>query len=114
MATIIPLSNDPSGILEITLNGLVYRLQTKFNSRGSGGDGNPYWTLDIYLGEDPIALGIALVLGVDILRQLNLGIGGMFMFDKTETHTEATEDSLGAETVLIYFTPSEIETLQNG
>lgn len=117
MPTEIPLTSDPSSIFEISLNGRLVQLQTKYNVRGSQAEGLiPYWTLDIRepdTGQN-LALGLALVLGVDILRQLNLGLGSLFMFDTTETHTEANENTLGTDQKLIYYTPEEVEALNNG
>ena len=115
MPTIIPLTNAPSSIFEITLNDRVITMQTKFNVRGSGIDNTlPYWTINLTEGDQPLAIGLALVLGADILRQLNLGLGAIFMVDLTDTHTEATADSLGTDIVMVYTTPEELEALENG
>lgn len=110
MAEEIPLTNNASSVFDVELNGRTITLRTKFNTRGSGGDSTlPYWTLDLFEGDTPLAYGLSLVLGLDILKQLNLGLGAMFMFDRTETSKEATFDSLGADTILVYLTPEEVE-----
>ena len=115
MATIIPLTNAPSSIFEINLNDRVITMQTKYNARGSGITRTvPYWTIDLIEGEQALAYGLALVLGVDILRQLNLGLGEIIMIDLTDTHTEATDESLGTEVVMAYSTPAEVEAAANG
>lgn len=115
MSTIIPLTSAPSSIFEITLNDRVITMQTKYNARGSGITRTvPYWTIDLTEGQLNLAIGLALVLGVDILRQLNLGIGEIIMVDLTSTHTEATSETLGTDVVMLYTTPDELEALENG
>lgn len=112
MPTEIPLTPAPSSIFEITLSGRLFRFQTKYNARGSL-DNRPYWTVDISENGAPVLLGIALVLGVDLLRQFNLGIGALVMADRTDTGTEADENNLGDTAILLYYSPEEIEALND-
>jgi hypothetical protein len=105
----IPLTNLPSSVFEITLvDGRLLTLQTKFNVRGAN-DTRPYWTLDIYEGGAPLKLGLALVLGVDLIRQFNLGIGSLVMADITDNYQDATKDTLGTTVVLLHYAPGELE-----
>lgn len=110
MPTEIPLTSEPSSIFEINLNGRLFRLQTKYNVRGTL-DTQPYWTLDIMEDDQPVITGIVLVLGANLLRQYNLGIGGLVMLDRTDTGTDATDTSLGDTSILLYYSPDEIEAI---
>lgn len=110
MPTEIPLTNDPSIIFEITLNTRLLGFQTKYNDRGAS-DTLPYWTVDILEGGVPVIVGVPLVLGANLLRAYNLGLGGLVMIDRTDTNTDATDESLGDTTVLLYYTPDEVAVL---
>lgn len=110
MPTEIPLTADPSSIFEITLNSRLFRFQTKYNARGAL-DTIPYWTIDITENDQSVVSGVVLVLGNNLLRQLNLGIGALVMVDRTDTGTEANENNLGDTAILLYYTPNEVAAL---
>lgn len=112
MPTEIPLTTDPSSIFEITLNSRLFQFQTKYNTRGAL-DQVPYWTVDISENDAPLITGLALVLGVNLLRGYNLDAGALVMLDRTDTNTEATENNLGDTAILLYYTPEE-ESVLNG
>lgn len=54
---------------------------------------------------------VAVVLGIDLLRPLNLGIGSLFAADKTDADLEAGPDDLGDRVIVAYYTPAEMEEL---
>ncbi|MCH8821328.1 hypothetical protein IID23_02270 [Patescibacteria group bacterium] len=106
MTSIIPLTSNASSIFEIEIEDRLLTLQTKFNGRAGT------WTLNIDEGDIPLAIGITLVLGVDIIRQLNLEIGALLCFDTSEQGVDAEIDTLGSQVLLMHLTEEEIAALE--
>lgn len=101
---LIPLTNNASSIFNIDLNGIEYTLKTKFNYRFG------YWTLDILLNDEPVFMGLGMLIGSNIIGQFPRGneIGALFMIDTSDTRLDATFSDLGTRVVLMYLTPEEI------
>jgi hypothetical protein len=104
MQTIPIVAGAPSQDFRIVLNGISYNMRARWNSRAS------FWTLDIADEKNnDIVDGIALKAGVDLLDPYNLGIGGFFIYDTTESSIEATLDNIGSDVALVYLTPEELD-----
>jgi hypothetical protein len=98
----VPLSPD-SQVFTITLNGADYRMRFLWCDPAQA------WTFDIMDADgNPIAMGLPLVTGVDLLGQLDyLGIGGSLVA-QTDHDADAvpTVDNLGL-TGRLYFVTQE-------
>jgi hypothetical protein len=102
MQTIPITAGVPSQNFRITLNGTSYHMTARWNSRAS------FWTLDIAdENETTVISGLALRSGVDLLEPFTFGIGQLYMYDATETSTEATLSNISSDVFLIYLTPDE-------
>ena len=99
----IPITTGtPAQEFSITLNGTSYNMTAKWNSRAS------FWTLDI-ADENKIAIvnGVTLKTGSDLLSPYNFGIGGLYVYNASDTEQEATLETIGVDAVLVYLTPEE-------
>lgn len=100
----------PSFRLSTSLGEDPVILDVRWNSRANGGKGA--WYMDVRdQDEAPIALGVKLVLGVNLCRrsthpifQRNL----LRLVDTSRSHREATLDDLGTRVVLLCFTLEEL------
>lgn len=97
----IPIqANIPAQSFSIVLNGVGYNMSAKWNSRAG------FWTLDIADEDGAIIISnIALKAGLDLLYPFNLGIGGLYVYDVSETGKEATLNNIGTEVILVYTEP---------
>jgi hypothetical protein len=84
-----------------------FRFQTLFN------DYEQIWHFDLWddTANTVIGYGIPLLLGVDLLRVFNLGIGSMFAADLSGADAEAGPDDLGERVIVGYLTTVEMEEL---
>lgn len=97
----IPLTAEPQSF-GITLAGKEYRLTVRWLDAPEAG-----WTLDIEEPENaaPIAMGIPLVAGCDLLEQYSyLEIGGELW---VEGEIPPTLDNLGTEVELVFIVEEE-------
>ena len=100
---IIPLTNDPSSILEVILNEQLYDFEIQFNLRAN------VWTLAISQNGTPIIDSVNIVLGTDLLLPYNLELGSLFAVDLTSSGSDATVSDLGTRVVLVHMTTIELE-----
>jgi hypothetical protein len=103
----IPLRTFGDQTFNITLNGQEYRFRVRYNNRAA------FWFLDLYLDETTLVNGAAMGVGVDILHQYALEIGSLFLIDVGGVGDPMLED-LGTNTVLVYYTPEEVDELRSG
>ena len=104
----IPLTNSPESFFRIELNGKQLDFRTLYNSR----DG--VWSFDVSENGSPLKNGISLVLGTDLLKAYNTGIGSFVMVDTENNGVDADADSIGTRQILLYYTPEEVEEISNG
>ena len=105
----IPLTTGtPAQTFRITLNNISYSMDAKWNSRAS------FWTLDI-ADENKVSIvnGITLKTGSDLLSPYNFGIGGLYVYNASDTEPDATLETIGVDAVLVYLTPEENDALTN-
>lgn len=85
-------------------------LDFRWNSRAN--DGHGAWFMDVRdEDESPIALGVKLVLGVNLCRTSTHPIfqrNVLRLYDTTQSGREATLDDLGTRVVLLNFTSDEL------
>ena len=107
MPQVIPTFNTGTVAYNVSLNGTTFFIRTYFNEFAS------MWFLDLLdSNNDPVALGLALVPDINILRyspSLTNTIGEL-RISTTETGNDTTT-SLGTDALLYYFLPGEFETL---
>lgn len=98
------ITNDPSQLFDINLDGTDYTFSIKFNSRSN------VWTADIVntLTTEQILMGAPLVVGQDILEPYNFNIGTLTVIDTSSALVDATIDDMGTRIIFLYLTPDEI------
>jgi hypothetical protein len=99
---LLPLQNYAQ-FFSVTLNGLIYNFRTYWNSQPDAG-----WVMDIAdQNNNSLVQGIALVTGVDILRQYHyLGIAGqIYVVTKGDLLAAPTYAGLGSDTIVFYYEP---------
>lgn len=99
----LPLSTDPAQSFTCQLGGVKYYMEARYNSR------NGVWTLDLYddATRTAILLGLAIVLGTDLLEPYNLGIGRLMAVDTNNSGTDAGADDLGSRVTLNWISADE-------
>ncbi len=100
---IIPLTNNPSAVFDIVIEGLTYTIITKYNTRAKS------WSIDLYESGVLLSTGIGLLLGVNIIQQYNYNIGTLFMVDIDRLSLDATGDDLGTRVILVQASVEEFE-----
>ncbi len=100
---IIPLSKNYSAVFQIEILSETYEFRTLYNSRFNN------WSFDLIKNNVEIASGISMVLGTDIIKQFNLGLGVLFMVDLEQTNIDATAFDIGERVVLVHATQEEID-----
>jgi hypothetical protein len=105
MPTEIPLKTGvPSQTFKVDLEGNTYNFRVMYNSRIG------VWTFDLS-DEDgnPLASGVTMVLGADLIDQFNLGIGSLIMVSLSPQRADASDSNLGSEILLVHVTQEEKE-----
>jgi hypothetical protein len=104
MSQEIPLRSDASQTFEVELEGSIYFCRVIWNERLQ------YWTIGISdVDRNVLVDGVPLLIGVDVIEQYGLGIGGLFMVDSEGEGAEATFDNVGNRVKLIHLTEDELE-----
>jgi len=102
MSSIIPLTSDGAQTFSIALDEVLYSFRVRFNTRLG------LWFMDISLAEEPLVQGVALVVGIDLLYQYSLKIGGLVLRNEVDPLAEADSTNLGTDVLLYHFTEEEI------
>lgn len=85
----LPMSDDPSQEFVCELGDIKYLFRVQLNVRAD------LWTLDVNTVDDePIALGLPLVLGADLLANERFTHGVLFLVDYAGTGLDPTADNL--------------------
>lgn len=100
----LPLTADPAQAFTCKLGDTKYFFEARYNSR------NGVWALDMYddATRQAVILGMAVVLGVDLLEPYNLGIGRLVAMDSAGMGRDATADDLGSRVGLYWISPDEV------
>lgn len=86
----LPMSDEPSQEFICELDGDKYLFRVQLNVRAD------LWTLDVNTVDDePISLGIPLVLGVDLLANERFVKGLLFLVDYSGKGVDPAGDTLG-------------------
>ena len=68
----IPLNSNPEQLFSSSINGLLYTFRVVLNSRKN------VWTLSISQNGESLIDGVAMVGGVNIVEQYNIGISNIY------------------------------------
>ena len=98
----IPLSGEAQR-MTVPLGGVSYRLTFQYRDAVEGG-----WIMDIAdEGDNPIACGLPLITGADLLGQFeHLGIGGVLAINTDGEDSAPTYGGLGTSSRLYWVTVS--------
>jgi len=96
----IPVAATAYQSFSVQLDGSVYRMRIRYNSRSG------VWTLDLFdSAEQALLCGLALRTGIDLLDQYvddRLPPGRLFIVNFVSEHGEPGRDDLGTDAVLVY------------
>jgi len=110
MAVTVPVLLDtPLFSLETQLDGTLYSLTFRWNSRAN------QWFVDLAdAANDPIVSGIAIVVDFPLARRCRdprMPPGALFAVDTTGAGLDPGETDLGRRVVILYFTEAELPLL---
>jgi len=100
----IPLTNDPSQVFSIDLNGIVYDLAILYNTREG------VWTLNIS-SSDLTINGISLVTGANLILQHPSLLDSLFLINLSEDLEDPTSTTLAEQFALVTLSADEIQEL---
>ena len=97
----LPIAHDtPHQSFSVQLDGSVYQVRLRYNSRAG------HWAMDLAdAGGNPLTVGIAVRLGVDLLAQyssVSFPPGVLFALNWVDQYQEPDRDNLGRDVSLIY------------
>lgn len=115
---VVPFTSDVAQTFTCTLNGVEYDFFARWADRTG------IWYADIVdsATQTPLAKGIALLIGCDLLEPYALGIGSMYVVDTAATKTPSTPggvadelhmddagaDDLGTRVIVVFLAPGEV------
>lgn len=98
----VPLNSSPEQLFSITLEGNTYDCRVILNSRTG------VWSISFSQSGTDIVNGVALVGGVDILKQYNIPIENAYVVNLDKTNQDPTKDNLGTVAKLFILTDEEV------
>lgn len=98
----IPLTASPEQEFSITISDDVYDIRIVLNSRTG------IWTIGFAQSGTDLLNGIALVGGVDILRQFNIPITNAFVINLENPDLDPSKTNLGTVAKLFILTDEEV------
>lgn len=98
----IPLNSSPEQLFSITLNGETYDCRVILNSRTG------VWSISFAQSGVDIVNGVALLGGVDILKQYNIPIENAYVVNLDTPNQDASKDNLGVVARLFILTDEEV------
>lgn len=105
MALEIPITNEGAQSFRATLQGNTYQFFISYNSRME------VWYVDIALNNVPLASGIALLGGTDLVGQYAIDLKNLYAVNIDNPNIDANADNLGEEVLLIKLTDAEVNSI---
>ena len=99
----IPLNSNPEQLFTMVLDGHTYDFRVISNSRLK------IWSMGISKDGVQLVDNIALLGGVNIMAQYNIGIREAYIINMNEPSLDPAFDSLGTTSKLVLVTDGEIE-----
>ena len=103
----VPLTSATASSFEIQIEGVVYSISIRRNSR------QDVWVASFYtVTKKPLAVGIPLVLGTTLVEHHALPFRGLFMYSTdSQVLEDAGPEDLGTRVIMVKFTEAELATL---
>lgn len=98
----IPLNSSPEQLFSITLSGQTYDCRVALNSRIG------VWSISFAQANTDIINGVALLGGVDILKQYNIPIENAYVVNLDQANQDPSKDNLGTVAKLFILTDEEV------
>lgn len=98
----VPLSSDPEQLFSITLLGQTYDCRVTLNSRSG------VWSISFSQSGVDIVRGVALLGGVDILKQYAIPVKNAYVVNLDATNQDPSKDNLGISSKLFILTDEEL------
>ncbi len=98
----IPLNSSPEQLFSVVLNGNKYDVRVILNSRTG------IWTMSLSRSGNDIVNGIALLPGVDIFEQYNLGLGNAYIVNLENSRRDPSKSGLGISSRLFILEEGEV------
>lgn len=106
MAKEIRLTTDGAQKFSTVLNGVTYEFNVNYNTRYG------VWFMDITLAGSVLSSGIALLSGIDIVRQFTYALKNLFVVNIDNPNLDANANNLGTESKLFQITDLEISEIE--
>lgn len=100
----VPLNSSPEQLFSITLNGNTYDCRIVLNSRTG------VWSISFAQSGIDIINGVALLGGIDILKQYNIPINNMIIVNLDRANEDASKSGLGTISKLFVLTDAEVSS----
>lgn len=106
---VLPLTTEPIQIFEVQLDNIIYKFRVIYNTRGD------YWTFDISNANDePLAAGIKIVLGVDLIRAYRLDMGSLIAVNISDNQEDpGSQAALGTDVLLYHLNSTDFDELRS-
>ena len=98
----IPLTSEAEQIFSVIINGQNYNCKVILNSRTA------IWSITLSISNVKILDSIALLGGIDIFNQYNIGIKNAFVVNLNTTTLDPTNEDLGTSSKLFILTNEEV------
>ncbi len=103
--TIIPVTSEPAQSFEIALEGQTVTMTLDYQTLSDG------WVLGISREGLPLLSGQRLVMGTDLLRAHNFGLGGIFLFAAENPGKDPGRTDFDDRVQIVHVTEAEIEAV---
>lgn len=102
----IPLTSEPSQTLSMNIDSVVYDFRVIYNTRAQT------WSIGITIDSEAIVSGIAIVCGVDLVKQHpGVLLNNLYAFNVVDSNLDATSSNLGSDVKLILLTDDEVSSV---
>ena len=101
MTTTIPVRSTPAHSFTIVLEGQTVAMSFRYETLIDG------WIMTIERGDEVLVAGRRCVMGTDLLRAFNLGLGAIILFAVEDPGREPGRDDWDSRVKMLHFTEAE-------
>lgn len=98
----VPLTSEPEQRFSIKIDDQTYNCTVTLNSRLG------IWSISLSQNNVDLVLGVALLSGVDIFGQYNIGISNAYVVNLSNSIIDPQKDNLGTVAKLFILTDDEV------